>query len=109
MHRIPFAFLGALLLLSGCSFNERVDAILELTPDAANGQTLWAADCARCHGADGRGTDLGVNVVAELHHGDKQFLTWILDGIGDEMPSYAHFTDQEAADVLEHIHVLAGQ
>ncbi|MCO4771025.1 MAG: cytochrome c [Deltaproteobacteria bacterium] len=105
--RTTFLLLLALGLLSGCSFNERVDAILELTPDAANGAVIWGADCERCHGADGRGNDLGPNLISELHHGDKQFLTWILDGLGDEMPAFPDYTDQEAADVLEHIHVLA--
>ncbi len=106
MHR-PLLLLSALILATGCTYNERVDAILELTPDSANGAVIWAADCESCHGADGLGTELGPDLIGELHHGDEQFLTWILDGKDGEMPAFPDYTDQEAADVLEHIHVLA--
>jgi mono/diheme cytochrome c family protein len=95
------------LFVTGCSFNERVDAILALTPDSANGEALWFADCDRCHAADGKGNDLGPNVISELHHGDKQILTWILDGKAADMPAFGDYTDQEAADVLGHLHMLA--
>jgi len=91
----------------GCSFNERVDGILELTADTANGQMVYDLECARCHAADGRGNDLGPNLISELHHGDKQFLTWILDGLGDEMPAFPDLTDQEAADLMGYLHELA--
>ena len=106
--RFSLFVLGLLFLTSGCSFNERVDGILELTADAANGEALLAADCAVCHAADGRGNDLGPGLLGELHHGEKQILTWILDGkSGGEMPAFASYSDQEAADVLSHLYLLA--
>lgn len=95
-------------MLSGCSFNERVDAILELTGDTAAGQVLWTLDCESCHAADGTGNDLGPGLLGELHHGEKQILTWILDGKADgEMPAFGSYTDQEAADVLAYLYELA--
>jgi len=97
----------ALVLLAGCSFNERVDGILELTGVPADGEVVWAAECARCHADDGTGNDLGPGILAELHHGDAQILTWILDGKGAEMPAFPELTDQDAADVLAHLHALA--
>jgi mono/diheme cytochrome c family protein len=96
----------ASLLLLGCTINERTDGILELTADAAEGSVVYEAECARCHAADGTGTDEGVNIISELHHGDRLFVTWILDGKG-EMPAFPELTDQEVADLMAHIHALA--
>lgn len=100
-----------LFLLAGCSFNERADAIVELAPDLIDGEALYEQECSRCHASDGRGNDLGPNLVSELHHGDKQFITWILDGKNPpEMPAFEDvFTDQDTADVMGWIHALAEQ
>jgi mono/diheme cytochrome c family protein len=109
MHLIRPPLLLFLLLLTGCVIHERAEGILELDPDLTNGLALYQADCDRCHGEDGRGSDSGPNIVTELHHGDAYFVTQILNGVGAEMPAYDDYTDQEAADVLGHIHALADQ
>ena len=105
------SLLALLFLLAGCQINERADAIVELAPDLTNGEALYELECARCHASDARGNDLGPNLVAELYHGDKLLITYILDGTNNgEMPAFGDdFTDQDTADVMGWIHALAEQ
>lgn len=72
--------------------------ILALTGDATSGETLFANNCAACHGADGSsGTaaDLAEHVPL---HSDEELVTVMLEGFGS-MPAVA-LEDQEAADIL---------
>jgi len=106
MQRIA---IGLVLLLSGCAITERADAVLALDANLAAGEALYDADCGSCHGVDGRGADLGPDLVHELHHGDALILTFIVDGVGEEMPAFGHYSDQELADLLGYLHELADQ
>ncbi len=81
----------------------RVDAILALTPDAANGATLYADNCALCHGDDGEG-GVGGQLAGQVSPDDEsQIVLIILDGAGT-MPSWEdYFSEQEVADVTAYL------
>lgn len=96
------------LLLSCCVYNERTDTILELRGEPAAGSSLYEDQCMQCHGPDALGNEVGPDILAELHHGDARILTWILDGKADDMPAFPELSDQDAADLLAHLHALAG-
>ncbi|HKX76474.1 MAG TPA: cytochrome c [Acidimicrobiia bacterium] len=51
----------------------------------AEGEQLYAASCAECHGADLRGTDKGPSHLSAVyepgHHGDGAFLVAVTAGV----------------------------
>jgi S-disulfanyl-L-cysteine oxidoreductase SoxD len=69
----PFSGLfwtAALLVLGGCASNPppapasgSTAAPASFADQSAQGQTLYAANCAKCHGDAGQGTDQGPKVV----------------------------------------------
>jgi menaquinol-cytochrome c reductase cytochrome b/c subunit len=83
--------------LFACGKAADVDAILELEGDPAAGETLFAANCASCHGADATGGS-GPDLTGEDE--DEEFVEYVLNGDGD-MPAFeGDLTDQEIADIL---------
>lgn len=100
-----------LTLVLGCSdkgtdsgSGDRTADILALTPDAANGATVYGSVCSSCHAADGAG-DFGPSLQG-LTDSDEELVATILNG-KEAMPAYAdELSDQEIADVLAHIKSL---
>lgn len=78
--RLPAALLGALLWAG---------AALAQTPHA--GRFQYGAVCARCHGADGNGGELGPGIVTRLaERNDTQLAALVRDGLpGAGMPAFA--------------------
>lgn len=67
--------------------------------DADRGRTLYEADCAGCHAADGHG-DLGPNLVDESFlDRAAEFATVVRDGRGEMMPGRP-MDDADVAAVL---------
>lgn len=98
--------------VAGCPHvNPRAVEIAELSGDPAAGEGAYTAECAECHGADGRGTpralhgDEPVNLTTASHwYSAPVFLTWIVEGIeGTDMPSFASWDDQALADVYAYV------
>jgi ubiquinol-cytochrome c reductase cytochrome c subunit len=90
-------FLVLTLGLAACSSgDDRIDTIVGLTGDAANGGAVYASNCAGCHGADGNGgTEEGI-----LGEDDVEVVEVVLNG-KESMPSFADtLSDQDIADVL---------
>ena len=90
--------LSLLLGLTACATGDaRVDTILALSGDAANGGAVFADNCASCHGADGNGgTEEGV--VGE--DDEAEVVETVLNG-KETMPSFADaLSDQDIADLL---------
>lgn len=75
------------LLVGACSSAELSD---DVAPEdrsilAAEGEILYQATCAECHGSDLRGTDKGpshLSIVYEPnHHGDAVFALAVINGV----------------------------
>lgn len=91
----------ALLVLAGCG--SRYEKILALTGDPLNGQLIYEADCASCHGIDGDGAAAGSLRETLPDLTGEEILQAIDDGPGN-MPDYrGDYTKQEMADILEYI------
>ncbi|MCA9683708.1 MAG: cytochrome c [Myxococcales bacterium] len=79
----------------------RVDTVLALTPDEANGATVFANTCGigSCHGADGN-SGTGPALSDEIPDYSSDALgCLLLTGVGT-MPSQAGLSDQDLADVI---------
>jgi cytochrome c551 len=86
-------------LVSGCGDTAQVDDIRALEGDATNGEAVFGANCASCHGVDGTGGS-GPNIIGEAGEDDAEWVEIILGG-EDTMPAFVDvLTDQEIADVL---------
>ncbi len=85
-------------LLMGCPGEERVG-------DSANGATLYAANCASCHGDDGAlglvdATDLTVSMGEKS---DAELADVIVNGEGS-MPAFSALSEQDVADLIAYMH-----
>ena len=83
---------------------------VELT---AEGESLFQAHCASCHGTDARGTDQGPSFLSRVyepsHHGDAAFLLAVRNGspqhhwqFGDMQP-VAGLTDEDVAAITAYV------
>ncbi|MEN0067366.1 MAG: cytochrome c [Myxococcota bacterium] len=76
----------------------RETKILSLSPDLANGQSLYLDNCAACHAADGSG-GIGSNIW------DREFPVFVDAMLNSRtgMPRYAdRLADQEIADIAHY-------
>lgn len=77
------------------------------------GAELYASNCASCHGADLRGTELGpsqLSIVYEPgHHGDDAFRSAIANGVGQHhwtfgnMPPIPGLDDTEVDAIISFV------
>ena len=83
----------ASLCLSLCT------AALLAQPPAPNGRATFERLCARCHGGDGRGGELGPGIVARLGlRSDDELSAIVRDGIPAKgMPGLAMADDERRA------------
>lgn len=93
-------------------------AILALVPLATlhaqqPGAAIFAANCAGCHGADGRGGEHAPNIATapEVQHlMDRELAGIIRYGIsGAGMPAFSSLKQQEVADVVGYLRILQGR
>jgi cytochrome c oxidase subunit 2 len=88
----------------------RGEQVALLTGVAATGQAVYTANCASCHGADGKGTPKSSNVDITDHvkdHTEAEFLGFIINGVkGTDMASHASLSDQQLADLYAYIKSL---
>jgi cytochrome c oxidase cbb3-type subunit 3 len=93
-------------------------AILALLSTAAlhaqqPGAAIFAANCAGCHGADGRGGEHAPNIATapEVQHLlDRELAGIIRYGIsGAGMPAFSTFKPQEVSEVVSYLRVLQGR
>ncbi|MFT4628071.1 MAG: mono/diheme cytochrome c family protein [Myxococcota bacterium] len=83
------------------SDDPRVDDILSLTADEANGAILFGDNCSTCHGQDGSGGSFpdirgqSADVIVDR----------MLTGPGS-MPDFSDWPDQDVADVVAHVETL---
>jgi cytochrome c oxidase cbb3-type subunit III len=75
----------------------------------APGQQLFNANCAGCHGLDGRGGDKGPSVATTVLT-DDQVHTVILKGIdGTAMPAFPELKEQQVRDIIARLRTLQGK
>ncbi len=116
MNRLVLA-VTLMLTLVGCG--GQADAVLALTPSATNGATVFTANCARCHGPDGKGTTSGPSLVDTTKNSSKaSIVASIINGYTPpgnvpnplSMPSFAkELTNQQIADVAEYVKTTFGK
>ena len=77
------------------------------------GALIFAANCAGCHGADGRGGEHAPNIATapEVQHMlDRELAGIIRYGIsGAGMPAFSSLKQQEVADVVRYLRTLQGR
>lgn len=92
------------LWLAAAACGTDTSGITELTGDAANGQTLYEANCQGCHGASGNER---AGAAREAKESPDEAAQVIRDGDG-EMPAFGEdqLSDQEVADLLAYLKTL---
>jgi cytochrome c oxidase cbb3-type subunit III len=77
------------------------------------GAAIFAANCAGCHGADGRGGEHAPNIATtpEVQHlMDRELAGIIRNGIsGAGMPAFSSLKQQEITDVVAWLRILQGK
>jgi mono/diheme cytochrome c family protein len=81
--------------------------------DAALGQQLFDANCARCHGAMGRGSNLGPPLVHKVyrpgHHADLAFYLAVKNGsrqhhwLFGDMPPITGVSAEETTHIVAYV------
>lgn len=109
-HLLPSAVvLLSLVFGVACSGGGESDPVAAPVSDL-DGAALYAANCASCHGADLRGTDMGpshLSIVYEPnHHPDDAFRSAIRNGAAQhhwdfgDMPPVEGLTDDEVEAII---------
>jgi mono/diheme cytochrome c family protein len=91
-----------LFQLIACGSGDQLAAVEALTGDEANGQVVYDANCAGCHGSSADGGS-GPSLLNKSLH---DFVEVIPNGEGS-MPAFPDITDQEIADMYAFVQTLA--
>ena len=105
----PCAVIAAVVLLTGCGGSGD-------DPELAQGQELFQANCARCHGPQATGTAMGPPLVHEnyepSHHDDDAFRNAVRNGVSPHhwdfgpMPAIPALDDQEIDAIIGYVRGL---
>lgn len=102
------------LVVAACGGGEAAPPATQIpTEVVAEGESLYAASCAECHGIDLTGTDRGpshLSVVYEPgHHADAAFLLAVRNGVRPHhwdfgpMPPIEGLTDEEVGAITAYV------
>lgn len=113
MTRMMMAVMAAVALV-GCGGQDA--AVLALKADAAAGKTAYLANCARCHGPDGKGNQSGPSLLERAKKESKgELVLSVINGYEAKPPSTLSMpafgkdlTNQQIADVVEYVKVTFG-
>jgi mono/diheme cytochrome c family protein len=85
----------------------------KLSPQALAGQQAFDANCAKCHGASGLGTDKGPPFLNPIynpgHHSDEAFRIAVKRGVRQhhwsfgDMPPQPQVSDAELATIVRYV------
>ncbi len=89
------------LSLVACDEDADSKAVTSLTGDEVNGEVLYDANCAACHGASAE----GASGPAIYDEDADDFVEAIQYGEGS-MPAFPDFSDQDIADVIAFVQTL---
>lgn len=81
--------------------------------DTASGQSLFATNCAACHGSDGRGGERAPSIAtvrSVIARSDAELEATVKNGLsGVGMPGFGFLGDQKIADIVAYLRVLQGK
>ncbi|HLK64501.1 MAG TPA: PQQ-binding-like beta-propeller repeat protein [Bryobacteraceae bacterium] len=81
-------------------------AAVSFAQDADPGRILFEKTCARCHGSDGNGGELGPAIIRRLpQHNDQQLASLIREGLPGGMPP-SQVNDAEMAQLTRFLRTL---
>ena len=108
--------------LSGCTTESEVPAVArtaQVPPEYARGEELFNANCAKCHGEGGRGTDKGPPFLHRLyrpgHHADQSFHFAVQRGViahhwrFGNMPRIEDLTEGDVNEIVAYVRWLQRQ
>lgn len=96
------ALLFAAVALVACAAEE-TEPDTDLVGDVTAGEAVWTASaCSSCHGDDGRSGSAGENIVNTATNEASEFSQVVLNGKGNEMPSF-DLTAQDVADLRAYV------
>jgi mono/diheme cytochrome c family protein len=88
----------------------------DFVADAQQGVALYAQHCARCHGEQGMGTDVGPPMIHRYyepsHHADIAFYRAVNKGVAahhwnfGDMPPVEGVSPQHAGHIIAHIRAM---
>lgn len=112
MHRSRYQaifFLSILILLSSFALQ-----FVYAQQDAeTSGKRIFAANCAACHGADGRGGERAPNIATRrevLRLSQSDLVRAVQNGLpGTGMPPFGYLGPQKVQDVVEYLRILQGR
>ncbi len=107
---MPFIISGVMMIPTASGANV-ADAA---TPShVENGHKLFEANCAVCHGEDGRGSQVGKSLGAAVlpsakvqHQSDTMLIHTILDGKGTMPPFKGILDHSKVTDLVLYVRVL---
>lgn len=85
--------------------DSRAATIAALTPNVANGDTLYGTNCSTCHGTDGKSGTSGKNIASAAVNDKLGAIEQIITG-GGGMSSFSSLSDQQIADIVGHTAAL---
>jgi len=85
----------------------------DFVADKQQGKVIFAENCARCHGANGKGTQQGPPLVDKIyrpgHHADLVFHWAVKDGVKQhhwdfgDMPALPNVSPEEVGHIISYI------
>ena len=82
--KVPVLILAVMAVVTGCTATSAITIPVQDPDLVAEGEVLYAATCAQCHGGDLRGTGQGPSHLSEVyepgHHADGAFLFAVENG-----------------------------
>lgn len=111
MRRVALA--AVVLALTGCGADSGPEISSHEPELKEEGRTLYAENCAQCHGEDLRGTDQGPSFLSPVyepgHHSDGAFLLAVQTGVrahhwefGD-MPPVEGLTQNDVEAIIAYV------
>jgi cytochrome c oxidase cbb3-type subunit 3 len=104
------ALLASTLVAAHRSVAQDLDARNSSKAGSMPGQRIFDANCAGCHGLDGRGGDKGVDVVDNLANlNDAKLRSIIAKGIpGTAMPAFPELNSQQQRTIIGYLRAMQG-
>lgn len=86
-------------------FDPYINDVLSLEGDAARGQAIFQANCAVCHGLEGKG-NIGPSLLGvHQHKSEVHLIKQVVSGKTPPMPQFQP-NAQEMADLLDYLETL---